>query len=216
MGQVTYQPPPQWQPPDPPTGDPVYVEEPYPYPQSYQPYQQHYATGAGHYYAPQYPYPYPYPYAYPQYPPPPPFAPRTPVRIAPPLVGYLLLACAVLSIASAFMPWAQVFGIAVTGREGSGDGNLTVFHGTVIGAMGVVIVCMQGRLWASIVASISAAYTVVIAFKDIADVNRFANSNGLDPSAVTVGPGLWLTLLAGLVAFGFGLVGIAKRAPRES
>jgi len=212
MGQVTHPPPAQWQPPEPPVGDPVYVEEPYPYAQQYpsgyaygQPaaYGQHPAYTQHPAYAQQYAYPHP-----------PGHAARVPVRIAPPLVGYLLLVAAVLIVASAFMPWAQVFGIAVTGRHGTGDGNLTIFHGCVIGAMAVVIACAQGRLWTSIVASISAGYTVAIAFKDIADVNGFANSNGLDPSAVTIGPGLWLTLLAGLVALGFGLVGIAKRVPR--
>ena len=79
------------------------------------------------------------------------------------------------------------------------------------GAMGIVVVCMHGRLWVSVVAAVSSALAVVVAFKDIADVNGFANSNGLDPSAVTVGPGLWFTLLAALVALTFAFVGIAKR-----
>lgn len=191
---MTYPPPSAWQPPEPPVGDPVYVAEPYPYVPP----------------APSgYPYPYSAQYGYPP-------QSHEPVRVAPTLVGYALLACAVLIVAAAFMPWAQVFGISVDGTEGTGDGNLTIFHGTLIGGMGIVIVCLQGRLWTSIVAAIAAAFVVIIAFKDIVDVNGFANNNGLDPSAVAVGPGLWFTLLAGLVAFAFAVVGMAKREPRTA
>lgn len=187
---MTYPPTSAWQPPEPPVGDPVYVAEPYPY-----------APVHGGY---PYPYSYPYPPAYRQPPP-------RPIPVCAPLVGYALLACAVLMVAAAFMPWAQVFGISVDGTQGTGDGNLTILLGTLVGAMGIVVVCMHGRLWVSVVAAVSSALAVVVAFKDIADVNGFANSNGLDPSAVTVGPGLWFTLLAALVALTFAFVGIAKR-----
>lgn len=192
---MTYPPTGAWQAPEPPVGDPVYVAEPYPYaPAGYGGYPQPYA----------YPYPHPHQFAHRQPSP-------SPVRVCAPLVGYALLAGAVLMVAAAFMPWAQVFGISVDGTQGTGDGNLTIFLGTLVGAMGVVVACMQGRLWVSVVAAVSSALAVVVSFKDIADVNGFANSNGLDPSAVTVGPGLWFTLLAALVALAFAFVGIVKR-----
>lgn len=195
----------------------MYVEQPYPY--GYPPNAY---PGGGGYGAQPYAYaqqPNPYAGGQPPYPPPygtwnyPP--PQRRAAIAAPAIGYGLVASAVLIAAAAFMPWAQVFGVSVDGTDGTGDGNWTLFLGVIIGGTGVVVALLRGRLWAPVTALVAAALVVLSSFKDITDVNGFANANGIDPSAVSVGPGLWLTLLAGLAAAAFAVGGISRRTVRS-
>jgi hypothetical protein len=209
---VTYPPPDPWPPPpdpagspwqqappDPnaapwavPVGEPVYAPQPYPYPPQQQPY------GYGYGYGP-----------YGPYGPPPP----RPPRIAAQSVGWVLLGSAVVLVVASFMTWASVFGIAIKGTDGNGDGNATLVFGIVIGAMAIVICCRQGRLWTSIVACVFASLATVVGLVDLVNVSNVASNAGLDPSTVDVGAGLWLSALAALLALAASIVGIARRQP---
>jgi hypothetical protein len=202
-------PPPPWLPPEPPpVGDPLYVEQPYPYPPT-QPGAAYGTSPSAYGYPPQQQLPHQPAYGYPS----PQWAPP-PRRIAAPVVGYGLLAGAVFVIGAAFMPWAQVFGISIDGTDGNGDGNVTLFLGIVIAVMGVIVACSQGRLWTSVVACVAASLVLVTAFSDLTNVSGMADDGGLDPDSVSIGGGLWVTLLAGLLALAFSIIGIARREVR--
>ena len=71
-------------------------------------------------------------------------------RVSEPVIGWLLLGVAALTVISAVLPWATVLGISIKGTVG--DGKLSIFCGAVLAVLGVLIGVRQGRLWVSIVA----------------------------------------------------------------
>jgi hypothetical protein len=180
----------------PPVGDPVYVAQPYPHQQ-----QQ-----------PQ----YDYPYGYPQYG----YRPSPPqggasARVAAPRVGWALIGTALVALIAALLPWAYVFGISIRGTDGNGDGNATLFFALVVIVMGIVVAAGGGRVWTSIVACVFASLIVLLSLIDLSDITNVASNDGLGGVSVGVGPGLWLSLLAGLAALAASIVGIARRAARQ-
>jgi len=189
MDPVTYPPPPD--PANPPMGDPVYVPQPYPYPQQ-QPYG--------------YP-PYDAPNPQPQ--------PGSSARVAAPRIGWVLAGTGAVALVAAVLPWAYVFGISIRGTDGNGDGNATLFFALVVVAMGIVIAAGAGRVWTAVVACVFSALIVLISLIDLSDVTNVASNDGLGGISVSVGIGLWLSLLAGLAALAVSIVGIARRAPRS-
>ena len=112
---------------------------------------------------------------------------------------------------AAMLPWARIPGRSLAGTEG--DGAVTLVFAVVIGAMGLVIGLRQGRLWASIVACALGAITTLTAVADIGNVSHDADQ--LDAALglhVSVGVGLWLTLLTGIAAAGLSVAAIIWRA----
>jgi hypothetical protein len=190
---------PTGQPGEPPLGDPVYVPQPYPYPPQQEPYGYGYPQ-------PGVPYP-PYGGPYPR-------PPRQPMRIAAPQVGWSLIGTALVALIAALLPWAYVFGVGINGTDGNGDGNATLFFAIVVIAMGIVVAAGGGRVWTSIVACVFSALIVLVSLIDLSDIANVASNDGLGGVAVDVGPGLWISLLAGLAALTASIIGIARRAPR--
>lgn len=160
--------------------------------------------------------PQPQPYA----PQPPPWAPlpgefgyaaTLPPRVSAPVLGWVLLGVGALMLMAAMLPWARIPGRSLAGTEG--DGAVTLVFAVVIGAMGLVIGLRQGRLWASIVACALGAITTLTAVADIGNVSHDADQ--LDAALglhVSVGVGLWLTLLTGIAAAGLSVAAIIWRA----
>lgn len=167
----------------PPEGDPVYVPEPYPP-----------AAFGG---------PYPPPYAH--------AVPRQAARRVAPGFGWLLFAVGILTAVASLLPWAVFFGISIDGTKG--DGTLTVLCAVIISAVGLIIGLGQGLLWAPITALAVAGLVTITALADIENVTRLVDSSpdAFDPGAVTVGPGLWLTLIAGLLGIGVSAVALLRR-----
>lgn len=179
----------------PPEGEPIYVPEPYPA-QSYpNPYQHPY----------QHPYQQP---GYPQY-------ARTPTsgRRTEPGFGWVMFAVGVLIAIASLLPWAVFFGLSVDGTKG--DGTLTVLCAVIISAVGLIIGLGQGLLWAPVTALACAALVTITALIDIGSVTRFvpASADGFSPDAVTVGPGLWLTLIGGLLGIVVAAIAAVRRRP---
>jgi hypothetical protein len=132
-------------------------------------------------------------------------------RVSDASLGWVLLGAGVLAFIGAVLPWATVGPISVAGT--SGDGALTLFFGMVIGAMGLVIGLRQGRLWASILATVFSGFMTLTAVIDIAHISTFTNRfEGLDIN-VRVGAGLWLTLVAGVGSLVCAVLAIIKRRP---
>jgi hypothetical protein len=175
-------------PPPPPDGEPIYVPEPYP-PQAYaNPYQSA-------------PYGYPYQGA----------APAAARRRTEPIVGWVLFAVGVLTAVASLLPWAVFFGVSVDGTKG--DGTLTALCAIVISATGLIIGLGQGLVWAPITSCVCATLVTITALVDIGNVNRFVGNtaDSFSVDAVTVGPGLWLTLIGGLLGIGASAVAMVRR-----
>jgi hypothetical protein len=178
--------PPGWYAPPPPDGEPVYVPEPYPY----QPqYQQSYPMA----YVPRYGSP--------------------PARRTEPPIGWILFAVGVLTAVASLLPWAVLFGVSVNGT--GGDGTLTVLCAVIISSTGLIIGLGQGLLWAPIAACGCAVLVSLTALADIGNIGRFVDTSGgnFDAGAITVGPGLWLTLIAGILGIAVSVVAMVRRRP---
>jgi hypothetical protein len=200
--------PPYWQQPE---GDPHYVPQPPPYFE--QPYPQQYPQAQS----------YPgqqYPQAYPAYPPAPGqqyaaygYPAPTGPRVSDPPLGWLTLGGALLAVLAGVLPWATVFGISIYNADG--DGDLVIGCAVVAGACGIAIGLGKGRLWASITATVFGLLIGLIGLVDTVNVNNIASGadipSGFAP--VSVGAGLWLTIVAGLLITGLGAVAIVRRRP---
>jgi hypothetical protein len=138
------------------------------------------------------------------------YATTLPPRVSSPVLGWVLLGVGALMLIAAMLPWASAGSLSLAGTEG--DGAITLFFGIVIGAAGVAIGLRHGRLWASILACALGALTTITAVVDISNVS---NQTELDDSfrlQVSVGSGLWLTLLTGVAATGVSAAAIVRRA----
>lgn len=139
-----------------------------------------------------------------------PFGARPPQLSQPPM-GWALLGLGVLTALAAALPWATVGVISVAGT--SGDGAITLLLGLVIAAMGLVIGLRNGRAWTSIVAIVLGALVLLVAGIDTAHISTFSSRfDGIDLH-VSVGPGLWLTLAAGVATVICAVIALVNRAP---
>jgi hypothetical protein len=197
---------PYWQQPE---GEPQYVPQqpPFAYPQyPNQPY-------------PNQPYPNPpYPQGLPGYPAPPGYPqpgygyaqqPGRPVSDPP--LGWLTVGAALLAVLAGVLPWATVFGVSVYSADG--DGGLVIGCAVVVGACGIVMGLGHGRLWASITATVFGLLIGLIGLIDTVNVNSVVSNSDIPPGIASVGAGLWLTIVAGLLITGLGAVAIVRRRP---
>lgn len=136
-------------------------------------------------------------------------------------LGLAMGVLGVLTFIAAFLPWASI-SIDMAGFSqsesvsGTGDGNdgvLTLLLGLIAGGFGVAYV-LKGILGkvAAIVSAVAGAIITLIAIIDIADISdaggAFEGFGGLD---VSVGIGLWLTLLFGIGFIAAGALSLIKK-----
>ncbi|MDX1691345.1 MAG: hypothetical protein R3290_10015 [Acidimicrobiia bacterium] len=114
----------------------------------------------------------------------------------------VVLVGALITVLGSFLTWASVsaagVSVSVSGTGEGGDGLLTLILALATGAVAIFLSGRPGRArMISIV--IGAALIVLIAVINIADVNSVAGDlgGGVD---VSIGIGLWLVLLGGIVA----------------
>lgn len=117
-------------------------------------------------------------------------------------MGWGVVGSAVLLVIAAFLPWASLFGITVNGTDG--DGGITIFLALVAGIMGV-LAALQGKRWAAITAIVFGVLSFLVGLLNILDVS------GTDIADTSIGIGLWLTALAGLLIIVFGVLSLKKR-----
>ena len=134
-----------------------------------------------------------------------------------PLGAWVLLGAAIAAVIGALLPWAQInlsFGAEglsanVNGTEG--DGVITLVLGILLGAVAVLALATRGvARWAAVVGIVAAVIMTAIAVIDIVDVNRTAGD--ISPLVdVSVGAGLWVTLIAGLAGIVGGVLMLAQQ-----
>lgn len=120
--------------------------------------------------------------------------------VPPPSTGWALVTIAVITAVAAALPWATVLGTTVDGI--GSDGTLTLLCALLLGVIGVVIGVGMGRLWMPITAAVAGGIVALVGLVDAINVSHLAGRVGdfLPPGAVSVGPGLWLTLFSGVAA----------------
>jgi hypothetical protein len=124
-----------------------------------------------------------------------------------------LLGAGVLLMIGAAMPWATVLTISVAGTVGAG--KATMFFGLVLAGFGLLIGLKRGRLWVSITACVVAVFVVLTALGNTSNITDVAHNSGdrFLGNTVSIGSGLYLTLMAGIGALVLSIVGIARRRP---
>ena len=116
-----------------------------------------------------------------------------------------------------FLPWATVSAsflgeVTVSGMDG--DGVLTLLGGAVAGGLALSAFLGRAARWKVVTALVFAVLVALVALIDIVDINsRVADLEGEGLGAaidVSIGIGLWLTLLGGIAT----VVGCALTLPK--
>lgn len=187
----------------PPPGQPEYPQQPYGQPPA--PYGQQPPPGYGYPPAPP-----GYGYSYPQ---------PSPTRLSNPMTGWLLLAVAAIGVIGSVTPWVSIDVISKDVNGTAGDGKLTIFCCLVVAVTGLVIGIGQGRLWASIVALVFSAFTMLIGFIDLGSISQvYGPAKDLPGDAFSTGYGLWLVIVSGVVGVIASIMAMVMRsvaAPRH-
>lgn len=92
------------------------------------------------------------------------------------------------AVIAAFMPWATVFFVSVSGFDG-GDGKLTAAAGAIAALLGVLCAVGVADRMAHIVSALCGAGITFVGGYNFVD---------LDSDVVSVGGGLYLTIAAGV------------------
>lgn len=137
---------------------------------------------------------------------------RPPVTVG--AIG-LLLGGALLIIGS-FVTWFSLLGIDVTGfTSGSDDtvrdGPLFLTLGIVVVIFGVVLLALKRVLGVAIAGVVVGVVAVIAALADLGDVSN-AQDTALDAGIdFTIGPGLYLCVVGGVLSIAGGVIAIVKR-----
>lgn len=153
------------------------------------------------------PLPPPYsPYGYPYNPPGPP-------KVSPPLLGWLLVLAALLSVLGAVMPWADTLGVRVAGTVGGG--RFVIACAAVVAVCGLVIGLGRGQVWAAGVSLAMGSVIGLIGLVNAATLDVLLNSQDLPTfTSTSIGDGLWLTIGAALLTIGLSAAAVVRRRPQ--
>jgi hypothetical protein len=136
----------------------------------------------------------------------PPYGVAAPIRLVPPVLGWALIAAAVVTAVGSALPWTTSFGGLFTQPGTSGDGRLTLTCAVLLAAGGLLIGLRQGRIWIPVVAVVLSGLVCLVALIDILDVS---DRNDSFDTVVNIGSGLWVTLVGGLLTLGVSIAAMA-------
>lgn len=141
-----------------------------------------------------------------------PQAPVTRPRPAVTAAAVLLLAGGLLVAIGSFVTWFSVPGVSFTGFSSSSDdttrdGPVFLTLGLLLIAAGVILLVARRILGVAIAAIVVAVGAIVAGFADLADILDLKDRFGV----VTVGPGLYMCIIGGLVALGGAIAATARR-----
>ena len=146
---------------------------------------------------------------------PPPTVPPVPQRKLDPRVAWTVFGGAGAVMLGALLPWAKVqAGIFSAEKAGTdGDGVITLLLALGVGVVAILLVTQGVQLWKPIVIVAAGGLCVLTAIVDMVDVkNRAADPpEGLEGIQVTIGIGLWLTLLGAVAIVVGGVLTLTTR-----
>jgi hypothetical protein len=138
------------------------------------------------------------------------------------IAGGAALLAGLATVAASFLPWIQ---IEIAGHSGPGsqatglggrDGVTVLVVGAVAGLIGILLLAGRGDAWLKLGLFVTGSVVTIIGIVDIVDVQNKADvlerRYGVREGVVTasVGIGLWVVLVAGVVLLAAGL--LARRA----
>jgi hypothetical protein len=129
-------------------------------------------------------------------------------RVGAPPYRTVGLAGAGVVVLAAFLPWVSAIFASKAGVEG--DGVITL----VLGGLAGLMAWKMPRQWANVLVGLAGITVSSIALLDANHISQLASERDI---AVTIGMGLWLTALGGIVLVGGAFLGnAAKRSAAES
>jgi hypothetical protein len=140
-------------------------------------------------------------------------APVTRPRPAVTAAAVLLVGGGLLVAIGSFVTWFSVLGQSITGFTSASDddvrdGPVFLTLGLLLVVAGVVLLVKRRVLGVAIAGIVVAVATIVAGFADLGDVLDLKDALG---GAITVGPGLYMCIIGGLVALGGSIAATAKR-----
>lgn len=128
--------------------------------------------------------------------------------------GILAMGGGGLLVLGSLLPWAQVSSVFVTvsvnGTEG--DGKITVGLGLVVAILGLIAMTNQ-RAKLNILAPILGLVAGAIGLLDLLSVNsKFGSISGSDLVHPSIGIGLYLVVLGGILTFVAALFGVTNKS----
>ncbi len=123
----------------------------------------------------------------------------------------LLVAGGIVMIVGTFLPWVSGNGFSLDGWElgdinqESSDATAFVTFGVILSGLGVALAVIGRQLALAIIAVVVAALATLAAFVDVTD------DDGLDLFGLEIGAGLWVILVASLVALAGAIWALAVK-----
>jgi hypothetical protein len=129
--------------------------------------------------------------------------------------GILTLVAGGMALLGAMLPWVSVTTIfgSLSKNGMDGDGQLTALGGLVLGVIALIVLVTKTRNRApAVLAIVVGAAIFVVGLIDLLDVShRIAGLQATAGADASVGIGLWLTCLAGLVGVAGGIALVAPK-----
>lgn len=121
------------------------------------------------------------------------------------LAGWITIAGAVVVVIGSVLPWASVmFAGSVYGTDG--DGILTIVCAVIAALVALPAALGKGRRWLFGVAAFFGLVAAAIGGYDLSNISALVS----DESMASLGPGLPVVVVGGLVILGGSIFGIAK------
>jgi Protein of unknown function (DUF2510) len=141
-------------------------------------------------------------------------APFTAAAPASKLPAIVMTAGGVLGVIGALLPWASEFGVSFAGTS-TLDGKVTMFVSLIVLGLGVwSLVKPPLKWWTGIVAAVGGLFVLVLAGSNVSSPAGVTGAIGKDAALVSSGIGLYVTVLAGIVAITAGVLAI-KSKPKQ-
>lgn len=141
-----------------------------------------------------------------------PYAMPAPVATAPDrgssarrLAGWITLGGAAVIAAGSLLPWASVVLVGpVYGTDG--DGVITLTLAVLVGLLALLAALGRGRVWMFAVAMVLGLLATAVAAYDLSNISSLVSSE----SMASLGPGLPVIIVGGLVVLGAALFAMVR------
>lgn len=128
----------------------------------------------------------------------PPLAPEPPLATELSIAAVGVLVGGLMAMAGAFLPWATVLGVSVSGMEG--DGWIALALGVILALVGLVHLRDEGSGGAALAAFVFGLATAGLGIWKYTAVKDVGADSQFSSTLVQVGVGIWLIIAGGIIA----------------